>query len=223
MRLIENSLNDIAYTYLDSVYEKIQYFEYINYEKDMIIINAGVEEGFELPYFDFLTQNTCKIYNIDPSGFNNLSSVSKQVVNSSPNRFHVINKILWDQESDSINIPIDSNGTVLCQYYNNIHQMDTISFSATTVDEIVELNKLKKVDLIKMDIEGGEPYALKGAMKTISYFRPQLAISIYHLANHYWEIPLYLMKELENYKFYFGHYSPGRWEAILYAIPIEKL
>ncbi len=50
---------------------------------------------------------------------------------------------------------------------------------ATTIDYFVSKNNLS-VGLIKMDVEGFELNALKGAVNTIKKFKPILLISIYH-------------------------------------------
>jgi len=36
-----------------------------------------------------------------------------------------------------------------------------------------------------------------------------------------WQIPIALMDTLVGYDFHLRHYSYGRWECILYAIPRE--
>jgi hypothetical protein len=106
------------------------------------------------------------------------------------------------------------NGSVLSQYYeNNIHQLQELEFSAVSLDYLADFYKLEKIDLIKIDIDGGEQRALA----SIERFRSQLVISICHWPVDYWQIPIFLSQNLGNYSFYFGHYSPGRSEAILYA------
>jgi FkbM family methyltransferase len=50
----------------------------------------------------------------------------------------------------------------------------------TTIDHLVEELKLPRVDFIKMDIEGAEPNALRGAARTLAKFRPRLSISLEH-------------------------------------------
>jgi FkbM family methyltransferase len=76
------------------------------------------------------------------------------------------------------------------------------------------------VTFIKMDIEGSELEALKGASRTISKYKPKLAICIYHKIEDFWEIPLYINTLVPEYKFYIGHHDPilGCNETVLYAI-----
>ena len=74
---------------------------------------------------------------------------------------------------------------------------------------------------IKMDIEGAELQALRGGIELIRRERPILAISIYHSLDDFWEIPAYLMRELDNYRYYVRHHSLVFCETVLYGIPCE--
>lgn len=50
---------------------------------------------------------------------------------------------------------------------------------AVTIDDLVDSLALPRLDWIKMDIEGAEVEALKGAMKTLSRYRPTLWIEFH--------------------------------------------
>ena len=56
-----------------------------------------------------------------------------------------------------------------------------VTLPITTIDALVEELALPRVDFIKMDIEGSERYALKGAERTVKRFHPRMAICTYHL------------------------------------------
>lgn len=87
---------------------------------------------------------------------------------------------------------------------------------ALEVKKIDDLNLSVKGQLyIKMDIEGSELAALKGAEKMLLKYRPFLAICLYHKKNDLLEIPEYLCGLLQDYKFYLR----GGYHTILWAIP----
>ena len=77
---------------------------------------------------------------------------------------------------------------------------------------------LDEVTYIKLDIEGAELEALKGAKKIIQKYKPRLAVCIYHKKEDLIEIPQYLKELVPEYKFYVRHYSNTTWETVLYAV-----
>jgi FkbM family methyltransferase len=77
--------------------------------------------------------------------------------------------------------------------------------------------------LIKMDVEGFELPALKGAAELLRRHRPVLAISLYHHASDLWKIPNYLESLVPDYHFFLRRYAEDCWELILYAVPVERL
>ncbi len=52
---------------------------------------------------------------------------------------------------------------------------------ATTIDNTTRDLSLKRVDFIKMDIEGSERHALAGARDSLAKWGPRLALCVYHL------------------------------------------
>lgn len=57
----------------------------------------------------------------------------------------------------------------------------TETIEVTTLDALAESLKLPQIDFVKMDIEGAEQKALRGATQLLKRWHPRLAISSYHL------------------------------------------
>ncbi|PRX67080.1 FkbM family methyltransferase [Cohnella sp. SGD-V74] len=76
---------------------------------------------------------------------------------------------------------------------------------------------------IKMDVEGAELAALRGAQEVIQRNRPILAICIYHKGEDLYEIPLYLRELVNDYHFFVRKYTDTAFELVFYAVPLERL
>ena len=66
---------------------------------------------------------------------------------------------------------------------------------------------LPRVDYIKLDIEGAELDMLHGAAKTISRWKPKMAISAYHKSEDLWTPASYVKSLRSDYEFKFRHYK----------------
>ncbi|MEY8222094.1 FkbM family methyltransferase [Enterocloster aldenensis] len=71
-----------------------------------------------------------------------------------------------------------------------------------TIDSYVSTHGLN-VGLIKLDVEGSELEAIKGAIETICNFKPILLISVYHLPKDFFEIKPLLESLNLGYQFMF--------------------
>jgi FkbM family methyltransferase len=92
----------------------------------------------------------------------------------------------------------------------------TQSVRMRTIDGIV--GQGRRVDLIKMDIEGFEIEALNGGAKVIARDRPDLALSAYHRPAHPWEIPAALDAIAPGYGIYAGHHPHALYEIEYYCV-----
>jgi FkbM family methyltransferase len=100
---------------------------------------------------------------------------------------------------------------------NCISSTGSLLVNITTIDDFC--NEIKMVpNLIKMDIEGGEMAALRGAKNTIVKCGPGLQVCIYHRCEDLWEIPLFLKELRPDYKLYLGHHSQNLCETVIYAM-----
>lgn len=122
----------------------------------------------------------------------------------------LINAALWSEEtmlsfnggnsSDSkvAESPVESNTTV----------------KGISIDSFL---KNENITFIKMDIEGSELNALKGAEETIRKNKPKLAVCIYHRPEDITDIQDYLMELVPEYQFGIRHYTDHAFETVLYA------
>jgi FkbM family methyltransferase len=109
----------------------------------------------------------------------------------------------------------------------------TVSASSSTMTDtkegellpIISIDDALKgfpVTFLKMDIEGAELAALRGAEHLIRRFKPDMAISVYHAVNHFWDIPCMIDDFGAGYKFYLRAHTPATLETVLYAISDKK-
>lgn len=86
-----------------------------------------------------------------------------------------------------------------------------------SIDDFVKKYQVSKVDFIKMDIEGAEPYALQGAIETIKKFKPKLAIAIYHSMDDMVNIPNWILDLNLGYEIFIDHFTIHSEETICFA------
>lgn len=95
------------------------------------------------------------------------------------------------------------DGTVLCDLVR--------------IDDMVRELGLERVDCIKLDVEGAELSALRGAEDTIRRFAPRLIICLYHQPEDLVTIPLYVKSLNPAYRLHVSHSSCEFTDTILYA------
>jgi len=71
-----------------------------------------------------------------------------------------------------------SGGSVRASIAWDLGHGEMLSVKATTIDRAVAEAGLARLDLVKLDIEGAEPQALRGARETLARLRPVLAVEI---------------------------------------------
>ncbi len=99
-----------------------------------------------------------------------------------------------------------------------------IHTTATGSAEVVALDALglQSATFIKMDIEGAEEAAIRGAIDTIARLRPRLAISVYHKADDLWRIPATVDLAGVPFELRIRHYTEGMDETVMFFLPTAE-
>lgn len=181
-----------------------EYKNVLELEKGDIIIDCGAYIGDTAENYIRRLLGDCFIYAIEPFG----DSFAKLEEN--------IKKNNWKSVKAYHCAVGGSEGKTELHYSEDDFKMGItvgkVAGSCTEEVEVQTLDKLfgelPKIDYIKMDIEGQEVPALRGAAEILKHKAPKLMISGYHKLSDFWEIPL-LVKEMNpKYKIYVGH-APG--------------
>jgi len=217
-RLTEKGKNLSGYNVYDNFFFlSKQYFQLSDPEWAFnadggIFLDCGVYDGGTIKDFvEYCGGKYDKIYGFEPIPSQYESSL-KNIEKYGIQRVELIQKGVYSHKaslkfsSELSSSKIDGRGTV--------------SVEVVSIDEILSENE--NVTFIKMDIEGGELEALKGAEKTIRRCKPKLAICIYHKPQDIIEIPSFIISILPNYRFYIRHHELALFETVLYALPPKE-
>jgi FkbM family methyltransferase len=167
-------------------------------------------------YFADLVGENGKVYSFEfiPSNIN-VFNKNLQLNHTLSNRIELIERPVHEISGQKVFFVDNGPGSFVTNIQPNCFDglIETLS-----IDDFVLSRDLHKIDFIKMDIEGAESKALKGALKTIERFKPKLAIAIYHSDDDFYEIPKFI-KSL-GYNICISHFTIHQEETICFATPI---
>lgn len=131
--------------------------------------------------------------------------------------YHVVENPIWSSSGLKLYYVDWGPGSRVTSDINKYHSWEGM-VETVTIDETLSKLGLDRVDFIKMDIEGAELDALKGAEQSIRKFKPKLAISLYHNPEDIETIPRYLAGLGLGYRFYLEHHTIYQNETVLFAM-----
>jgi len=89
-----------------------------------------------------------------------------------------------------------------------------------TLDEICSGDE---PSYVKMDIEGAELDALRGAGRLLRQSEAMWAVCVYHKSEHLWQLPLFISEHSQGHRFFLRKYAGEIWETVCYAVPESRL
>lgn len=184
--------------------EENQYFveNIIKPDENEVFIDGGAFDGDTVrEVIKFESNKFKKIYSFEIDK-NNFEKIPKEEFDD---RVIFVNCGLWDSEQKVFFVE-GERGSEIAEYGN-------LSAQCIALDSFIK----EKVTFIKMDIEGAEKKALKGAEKIIKRDKPKLAICLYHKLADMWEIPFYIHELVPKYKIYIRHHGKNDEETVMYA------
>jgi FkbM family methyltransferase len=228
LKLYKHNLNSIGFpisiilssygVLIDFIHEQYRFKEdniEIKVEKGDFVIDGGGCYGDTAMYFSFLAGQDGKVFSFEFVPSNLAVFQQNLLLNPTLSSAVVIEEKPLSMISDKVIYYSDCGPA--SRVSEDFIQEGNGETKTIAIDDFILSNQIQKVDFIKLDIEGSEFEALKGASKTIKHYRPKLAIALYHSPTDFGRIPK-LIHELEPaYKFYIKHATINNEETMLFA------
>ena len=152
----------------------------VNLNSEDIVLDIGAYIGVSSMIFSKKVGDKGRVYAIEPVMHN---IIRKNIKENNIKNIHVIPKAIGDKVGKT-EIEISDYGgdaSITKREYTKGHYTKKKVIDLTTLDILAEELELERIDFIKIDIEGAEELAIKGAEKIIKEFRPKWSISSYHI------------------------------------------
>lgn len=180
------------------------YRDILKLKDDEIIADLGAYDGDTIREFTDFTDGKYKhIYALEPDAksFKKLKKFTENMTD-----IDIYNMGAWSTKDTLI---FDSQAS-----RNSKLSSKGVPVKVTDIDSLIHA----PVTMIKMDIEGSELQALKGAEKLIKTYQPKLYICAYHRNEDLFSLPIKILQLNPDYKIYFRHspYIPA-WESNFYC------
>lgn len=192
-----------------------QYFDkkIIRLSENEVFCDCGSYNGDTLEKFIELTEGRYKKYIAIEADKDIYNELNEKIAYNNYKNVQTYNVACW---SEKTKLKFQSSQTA-----GHISAIGEVLVDADTLNNIL---KNEEVTFLKMDIEGAEEMALKGATEVIVKHLPILAICIYHNLEDFQKLPLFLKKINNDYSFFIRHYTEMfDLETVCYAIPKNRL
>lgn len=196
-----------TFAYLDLQYFELQYFDHPHMRlRNEYFADVGALDGETTKYFlEHFENGHAYVFEPNPDQF----AVTKEALRGYPQAE------LFPYGAYDRNTALRFDAMTADAGSAKVSASGDIEIEVRKLDDML---RDRKVTFLKMDIEGSELAALRGAERIIREQRPKLAICVYHKPEDMWEIPGFILNCHPDYKLYLRHYSISYTETVLYAV-----
>lgn len=175
--------------------EEEMYFEYDLFPAlpNEVFVDCGACGGSSLSGFLTKKRKTFEhYYGIEPdiTNYNHLTNYVKGLDDSISHKMDCFHCGVYDKDGEEKFFVLHGPGTFAAD-------IGTERVKTAKIDSILSGSR---ATYIKMNIEGSEVPALKGARNTIINYKPRMAIMGYHKTEDFWEVPLLMKQYRPDYK-----------------------
>ncbi len=178
-----------------------QYFEYEFYPRreDEIFVDCGAYNGISFDAFLKANhQQFRKYYGLEPDigNYMKLQEYIEKLPDEMKSKIVTVNRAAYDENRTLQLYDLNGPGSFIAD-------IGTQRIETVKIDDLVDADG---ATYIKMNIEGCELQALRGAQRVIRESHPKLAIAGYHKTWDLWEVPKLIYSIDDSYRFYLRSY-----------------
>ena len=221
-----------VYSLFQDEQSKLEFTKILNFRlsSNLSYMNGFTDIQYRQYFEDFLNLKKEGEVFVDVGGFDGYTSlefikrcpgyVGIHVFEPEPNNLHAVKKKLSGYPRVNFYSHGLSNRTQTLRFdvkgsASRISENGDIDIKVDRLDKVLN----KHFTFLKMDIEGGEIWAIEGMKQAINNYHPRLAISVYHRHDDFWRIPELILSYRNDYDIFFRHYTEGVTETVMFFIP----
>jgi FkbM family methyltransferase len=167
--------------YFMGVFEPVESYLFARLlRRGMTVIDAGANIGQYSLLASTAVGRSGSVHSFEPVPAI-CASLRRHVSLNRLSNVSVNQQALWHEES-TVKLglpPDDSYNAGSWTIGTSESQTAFVSAEAIRLDTYVSIHNLSRIDLIKMDIQGAEPFALEGARKLLADWRPTLMMEVH--------------------------------------------
>ena len=187
-----------------------------------IIVNFGIFDGLEIPYFLAKSQPGGRMICVDPGGLDFLTEDVRASMRQFPDAVTVDRSAIASKTGEIVLSPagdgqLSGNRRSIEKYPETVVRVPALTFH-----DLFKKHEVERVNVLKFDIEGCEEDIIDDLCEIAIEHRPEIHIAIYHAIHHVILLPTKLMHALSDYDFYITAASATYKSMILNCVPRER-